>query len=317
MSKRIVLIGGGTGLSNLARGLRRILRRYKITDTEITAVVSMADSGGFSGWLRNEKGMLPPGDINKNLLALSTLREVAHRLYYKRLEDGTVPGHFMLLGMVESYGWLRAIANMQELLECSGNVLPVTLDSAHLFAETNRRIIAGEGRIEDWFYGHETGDDDEKLQRVYLEPDCSLLSEAKAAIEVADLVVIGPGSFYTSLIACLQVKGMNEALAQKRLAFVVNVTTHLKETPEWRVSDFIGRLENQIGRKVDIAVCNENVSEDLLETYEHKGQDPVEIDVDDIWNGRQIIKRQLVRKHGRYARHSPYMLARVILDLLE
>ena len=313
--KRIALIGGGTGLSTLARGLRRT---GVTQQSEVTAIVGMADSGGFSGVLRNERGVLPPGDIMKLLLAFSTLPDLAGQLLYHRFPDGSVPGHYMLTGMAKSIGFLPAVANMQELLKCSGKVLPATLDPANLIAETNLRFIKGEGNIEDWFYGKKAENrGKEQLLRVFLEPACSLLAEARQAIETADLVVIGPGSFATSLIACLEAKGMREALADVRLAFVVNVTTHPKETPEWKVSKFVHELELQIRRKLDIVVCNKQVPEHLLEPYGKEFSTPVEIDVPDVWNGRQVIKRQLVLPKSEFARHNPKRLARVIQNLLE
>ncbi len=313
--KKIVILGGGTGLSTVARGMRRI----GLTNLHhVTAIVSMADSGGFSGMLRNEKGILPPGDVMKLLLAFSHLPEVAAQLLYHRFADGSVPGHYMLTGMAERIGYLPAIANMQEVLECSGKVLPVSLDEANLIAETNRRTITGEGAIEKWFYDPKNkADDREKLHRVYLKPACSLLAEARQAILEADLIVIGPGSFYTSLIACLQVEGINELLVEKKIAYVVNVTTHPKETPDWAVSDFVAQMERQIRKKVDYVVCNKSLPSHLLPSYDAEHSSPVVIDVPNIWNGRQVIKRQLVGPKQKFARHAHRRLARVIQGLLE
>lgn len=313
--KKIVIIGGGTGLSTLARGLRRI---GLTKSNDVTAVVSMADSGGFSGFLRNERGVLPPGDVMKLLLAFSHLPEVAEELLYYRFVDGSVPGHYMLTGMAQTIGYLAAIKNMQELLRCSGFVLPASLDQAHLFAETNRRVISGEGNIEKWFYDPKNkADDSEKLVRVFLEPVCRLLPEALRAIREADLIVIGPGSFYTSLIACLLVEGMSDALKDKKIVFVVNVTTHPKETPNWAVSSFVSHIEAQIGRTVNTVLCNKSVPAHLLEAYGAEHSTPVEIDVPDSWNGRQVIKRQFVQPKSEFARHNPKRLARAIQYLLE
>lgn len=311
---KIAIIGGGTGLSTLARGLRRLLGLSG--KHQITAIVGMADSGGFTGILRNEKGVLPPGDIMKLLLAFSTRPELAEQLLYHRFADGSVPGHYILTGMAKRTGFLQAVENLQDLLQCAGTVLPATLDPAHLFAETNLRIIAGEGEIEKWIYNNEDWDK-EKLLRVYLNPGCKLLPQASRAIEEADLVVIGPGSFYTSLVACLEVKGMNKVLAQKRIAYVVNVTNHPKETPSWTVSNFVSQLEQQIGRQVDVVVCNKTVPAHLLEKYGEEHSAPVAIDVSNTWNGRQVLKCQLVPPKSEFARHNPKRLARVILNLLE
>jgi uncharacterized cofD-like protein len=312
---KLVIIGGGTGLSTLARGLRRI----GVTERhQVTAVVGMADSGGFSGFLRNEAGVLPPGDIMKLLLAFSTLPELAEKLLYYRFPDGSVPGHDILTARAKRNGFLNAVRDMEEYLQCSGSVLPASLDDANLCAETNRRIIEGEGNIEEWFYAQKVQDwDKEKLLGVYLHPSCRILPEARAAIEQADLVVIGPGSFYTSLIACLQVEGMTEALVGKNLACVVNVTTHPKETPYWRASDFVKELEQQIRRRVDVVVCNRGIPAELQQKYVEEHSSAVKVDLPPVWNRRHVITRQLVAPKSSFARHDPGRLARVIQELLE
>lgn len=313
--KKIATIGGGTGLSTLARGLRRT---GLTAACEVAAVVSMADSGGYSGLLRNERGVLPPGDLMKVLIALSHLPEEDLSFYSNRAADNSVEGHTMLVDLAEQVGYLPAIEQMRNILQCSGRVLPATLDPAHLFAETNRRIIEGEGEIEKWFYDPKAKAlEQEKLLRVFLKPPCRLHSAARRTIELADLVVIGPGSFYTSLIACLQVEGMTDTLKGKKIVYNVNVTTHPLETPGWTVSDFVTKLEQQIDRQVDVVVCNESVPTRLLKTYGEEHSAPVKIDVPKSWNGRQVITHQLVKANAAFARHDPTLLARVIQGLLE
>jgi uncharacterized cofD-like protein len=317
MSKkqRIVALGGGTGLATTLRGLRK----SGITqEHDVTAIVATSDSGGFSGFLRDEKGILPPGDLLKALLASSGLPELAEELFYHRYADNSVAGHYMLMGMVQIDGVLGAIAKAEELLRCSGKILPATLAPAHLFAETNRRVIKGEGPIEQWFYGNKAEDRGlELLLRVFLEPPCSILPEAQEAIKAADLVIIGPGSFYTSLIACLEVKGMKEALTESRVAYIVNTTTHPKETPDWKVSQFVHELEMQIRRKVDVVICNNHVPEHLLESYRAEFSAPVGVDVPSDWNGRQVISGQFVAEDAPLARHDAELLAGAIKQLLE
>lgn len=324
---RITSIGGGTGGSTLARGHRRI---GATEEHEVTAIVSMADSGGYSGYLRNEKGVLPPGDIMKLVLAFSHLNtrledpknpheDVLNKIiYWKFKDDGSVPGHDVLTARAKRLGFLQALAGVEEWLECSGKVLPVTLDEAILHCETTKRIITGEGEIEKWLYEEKAADyGKEQLLRVFLEPRCCLLEQAREAIDLADLVVIGPGSFQTSQIACLDVKGMREVLHDSRIAYIVNITTHPKETPDWTVSKFVKEIELHIRRKVDVVICNTHVPEHLLDPYGKEYSSPVIVDAPDNWNGRQVIKRQLVLSTSTYARHDPERLARVILELLE
>lgn len=321
--KKITVIGGGTGPTSLLRGLVCLGGKRKF---DITAIVGMSDSGGSSGRLQDELGVLPPGDVLKSLVALSA-KDYARDLLQYRFEAqnarklrGHTSGNLLLAIMAQYAGdYLTALEGMAELLDCQGRVLPASLDHATLVAETSKRMIESEGRIEDWLYDDTALAEDESLLRVFLRPVARLLPEAFAAIVDADLVVIGPGSFYTSLIAVLQVEGMREALAQAgKLAYVVNITTHPRETPEWRVSTFVNQLERHIHRPVDAIICNKSLSRHLREKYGKKRSKTVVFDiVRPFWNGRLVIASDFVPREAKLARHDPEKLARKVLTVTE
>src|SRR3989344_5225546 len=198
MTRKIVVIGGGTGPTAFLSGLVAAGGKDKF---DITAVVSMADSGGSSGRLRDEKGVLPPGDVLKALLALSP-KPYARELLPERFPHDGIPklnghsvGNLLLVSLYEylDKDYLQAIVAMEQILKCQGRVLPVTLESSHLIAETTKRHIEGEGEIEKFLFGRKALVIDERLKNVRLIPTPTLLPEADEAIRKADMIVIGPG----------------------------------------------------------------------------------------------------------------------------
>ena len=323
--KKIVCIGGGTGPTAFLSGLVAAGGREKF---DISAVVSVADSGGSSGRLRDEKGVLPPGDVLKALLALSP-QPYAREILQKRFADNGVPklnghsaGNLLIWAICDYVGdYLAGVHAIEQMLECQGRVFPVTLTDTTLVATTSKREIEGEGRIEEWIYDRRLGMPDEYLKSVRLvaKKDILLLAEAEEVIRTADAVVIGPGSFFTSLMAVLSVDGMTAALKDTKgtLVYVVNLTTNPRETPRWKASTFIGKLEKQIKRRIDVAVINSHLPVSVEEKYEEKKSDPVRVDVEDSkWQGRRIILGEFVRPDSKLARHDPEFLTNAILSLI-
>lgn len=318
--KRIVTIGGGTGQSAPLQGLVLLGGGKKF---ETTAIVGMADSGGSSGRLRDELGVLPPGDILKALLALSTRPYARDLLSYRfngrrsSVFKGHTPGNF-LLTMMSSYcgDYLNAVRAMEQLLDCQGRVFPASLDLTTLVGVTNRgRTIRSEGEIEQWIYntvpvrGH--------LMGLELDPVPQLLPAASKAIREADLVVIGPGSFYTSLAAVLKVSGLSQSLrgAGRVVAYVVNLTTHPRETPGWTARRFVEKTEELIGRKVNMVLCNSSIPQPLREKYGEEKAEIVSVDIPSSWDGRQVVVANFVKQGATLARHDPKRLAVVIASL--
>ena len=239
--KKIVRIGGGSSGYTLLRSL-------KAHPVEITAVVNMFDSGGSTGVLRDEFGILPPGDVRRALAALADGEhsEILRSLFNFRFkENGSVSGHsfgnLFLTALTAIYGSdIEAIRKASEVLHVKGRVLPVSLDMSHIHAilEDGTEIV-GETNID--IPKH---DGSKRIARVFLEPAAVGFTEALEAVRDADVVLIGPGDLYTSLIPNLLVKGMPEALKESKAkkAVVCNLMTKWGETHGFTATDMVKEL---------------------------------------------------------------------------
>lgn len=303
---RIVTIGGGTGQFTLLSGLKRV------PDTDLTAVVSMADSGGSSGRLRDELGALPPGDVLKALLALSDFPgDVARDLLQHRFAKGALDGHTsgnMLLTMLASYSgsFLEAVHGLGDMLQVRGTVLPVTTGNITLRARlADGTVLVGETAIDV-----PEGAGRARIAEVWLEPNALALPQVSAAIKGADLVVLGPGDLYTSVIPVLLVRGVAEALRKTtaRLVYVCNTMTKPGETDGYTAGQFVGAVERALGRSVDAVVVNAARPDAVVAgRYAAAGSFPVENDV----SGTRVIAADLLRK-AELARHDPDKLAAAV-----
>lgn len=265
IGKRIVVIGGGTGTFAVLQALRD-------GPSEVTAIVSTADDGGSTGILRDELGVLPPGDLRQALVALSDDSRVLRDLFTYRFDEGSLAGHSfgnLLISALEKVTgrFDRAVIEAGKILAIKGQVIPVTTDQMRLIARTaDGKQVKGEHAIEDHIWG---GGSDVVDMR--LAAPCELHPLARLALMEADLIVIAPGSIYTSLIPNLLVKGMKEALTKTsaKLAYVVNLMTEKGQTGEYFVQDFVNLLERYLGKgMVDFAVYNTTKpTADLLERY--------------------------------------------------
>jgi uncharacterized cofD-like protein len=241
---KITVIGGGTGLSVLLRGLKRI------GELELTAIVSVADDGGSSGVIREDLGMLPPGDIRSCLLALADdetgMREIlAYRFSEGSLEGQSV-GNIILAAAAEIYGnFERGIEQISGFLQVKGRVIPVSEERMVLCAELeNGSIVIGESQIPKVVEGEAS-----RIADVFLESGGVRMSEsARRAVMDADAIVIGPGSLYTSIIPNLLTGGMRDALQQTRATkiHIANVMTQPGETTGMSLRDHVGTLFNYI-----------------------------------------------------------------------
>lgn len=253
---KIVALGGGTGLPSVLRGLKTVT-------SQITAIVTTADDGGSSGKLRRELGVLPPGDLRSNIAALADDEALITQLFQYRFSEGGLEGHsfgnLFLTAMADLTGSMdRAVAETGRVLAIEGRVLPSTLQDVTLLAEvripgeTRLRRVTGESQIP------EAGG---KIERVFLQPDqVRAYPDAIRAILSADLVVIGPGSLYTSILPTLLVNGIAEALraCNAYKVYVCNVATQPGETDEFSVTDHVLALEAHVGRNVFDAVLANN-----------------------------------------------------------
>jgi len=321
--KRIVTIGGGTGQFALLTGLKTI------PDLDITAVVTMADSGGSSGVLRTERGALPPGDVLRCLLALSTASDDVIGLFQYRLAaGGGVGGHtlgnLMLTGSAEQQqSFLEGISTIAKVLAVRGRVLPVTTSCVELCARlTDGTVLRGEHEI-DQPNGHGRS----RIAEVWLEPEATALAEVLEAVRQADAVIVGPGDLYTSIIPNVLVRGVTDALHAVcgPLVFVVNAMTKHGETDGFGVVEFVRTFERYAGRTVDTVVCNtRRPAPDVLTKYEREGAMFIAPSITEAsetsptssaWGTRDVVAFPLL-SDGPLIRHDPIKLAHVIRALL-
>lgn len=267
---RVVAIGGGTGLSTLLRGLKHLT-------PWITAVVTVSDDGGSSGRLRDELGVLPPGDIRGCLVALADDESLLGALFSHRFANGALAGHsfgnLFLAALAEVTGdFDRAVKESSKVLAITGTVLPSTTADVRLHAElSDGRHLVGESSI---------GRAPVSVRRVWLEPEgASALPLALERIADADLVVLGPGSLFTSVVPNLLMGGIREALAatSATVVYVANVMTQPGETAAFSGLDHVRALVDHLGPGVlDAVLANVTpVPADLLRRYRGQGAEPV------------------------------------------
>lgn len=313
--KKVVTIGGGTGSYVVLRGL-------KAYPLDITAVISMFDSGGSSGVLRDEFGILPPGDIRRALVALSEgpRSEILRELFNYRFENGgSLKGHsfgnLFIAALSGIYGSdIEAIRKASELLDLKGTVLPVSLDHSNLHAmlEDGTEIV-GETNID--IPKH---DGTSRIQKVFLKPEAKLFEDTDKALREADLIVIGPGDAYTSLIPNLLVRGMQEALkaSTAKKIFVCNLLTKWGETHDYVASDIARIVLSYSGlTKFDYAICNTAKMDDaLVEAYKKENKHPIEADEHMSEYADKIITGDFFSE-ADIARHDSEKVAKIIAAL--
>jgi uncharacterized cofD-like protein len=317
---RIVTMGGGSGQFVLLSGLRHL---QQVT---LTAVVSMVDSGGSTGRLRDELGILPPGDVLKCILALSPHQEVVRTLLLKRFQgNGRLEGHNagnMLLTMLSRYtgNFPAGIQALAQILDVKGTILPVTVDRATLVAElTDGSHIYGERAIDV-----PRGTQREKIQKVFLVPhhsdDITVYPPVLEAIASADYIILGPGDLFTSVIPNLVVPEVKEALMKTpaRLLYVLNIMTKFGETHHFTAREFVNTIERWVGRKVDGLIYNTTrPNEKILQRYADQKSEFVTVDHPESWRGhRTFYGGDLLDTGGDIARHDPAKLAALIRDIV-
>lgn len=315
---KVVAIGGGTGLSVLLRGLKEYT-------SNITAIVTVADDGGGSGILREDLGMLPPGDIRSCILALANTEPTMEKLLQFRFKDGRLRGqnfgNLLIAAMNEIYGSFElAIKEISNILAVTGKVLPMTLENVTLYAVLeNGQIVKGESNIP--LKNKELGS---KIDHIYMEPKISLpLDEALEAIEEADLIVLGPGSLYTSVIPNLLVNNMVEKIYSSPApkVYITNIMTQPGETDGYTVLDHVEAiLKHSREHFLDYVIANiEKIPTSTLKKYIHDGSEPVILKVgeEEILNkkGIKLIKEKLVDVKKNYIRHNSLKLSEILTYL--
>lgn len=315
---RVAVLGGGTGIPSVLRGLSELVGRGEVLD--VTAVVATADDGGSSGRIRRERGGLPPGDLRNCLLALAPdpegnplARLLAHRFHGAGPLSGHSVGNLMLHALAEQEGsFLEALATAGRMIGSRGRVLPVTLENVSLEGETrNGERLSGETRI---------GGTDAAIARVWLEPaEASPAPGVESAIEGADLLVVGPGSLFTSLLAVLLVPGVAEAARRCRgtRLLVANLMTQPGETMGMTLSDHLVALDRHLGPGLFDAVLVHDgpIVSSRLAPYVEERSEPLRLAGIEERKER-LLRGDLVTPEGKI-RHDPRRLAATIVSLAE
>lgn len=315
LNPKILAIGGGTGLSTLLKGIKNY-------SSDITAIVTMADDGGGSGVLRRSFGMLPPGDVRNCLLALSDIEPEMNTLLSHRFEKGELKGqsfgNLFLLAMNEIYGsFEEAVKMASSILRVKGTVMPITVNDVNIEATYDDKSKAfGESILPA-----EAIKDNKKIKRVELCPkDVEPLDGVITAINKADIILIGPGSLYTSIIPNLLVKGVTEAILSSpaKKIYVQNVMTQHGETDDMSVKDHVEAIFEHSDKIFDSIIINNKVlSEDLKKKYQEEYQEQIFLTDDD----KKFLEEEGIDNiegdcldDGDYARHDSEKLSNMIID---
>jgi uncharacterized cofD-like protein len=324
---KIVVIGGGTGSF-------AVLSELKHFSSNITALVNMADDGGSTGQLRDEYGVLPPGDIRQCLVALSDAPQSVRDLFNFRFPgESSLAGHsfgnlFISAVEIMTDNFSQAVKSASEVLNIKGQVLPVSLDKCELVMKVGNKVTAGQSTIVKTQIGIKV------KPKLLLKPLARISSQAKKAIIDADLIVIAPGDLYTSIAPALLVEGMNEAIKNSKadLVYVCNLVNKKNHTASFTVNDYVYELERILGTKgiSKVLYNTDTPSEYLLNKYALEGEFPVIIDPEEFKYSDYVaiggnflsherrsrdkndifLKRSLIRHDGK-------AISKAILDCLK
>jgi uncharacterized cofD-like protein len=320
--KKIVVVGGGTGSYTVLSGLKK----YPV---DLTAVVTMADDGGSTGRLRDEFGVLPPGDVRQCLVALSDGEEVLRKLFLHRFEKGELKGHnfgnLFISSLEQITGDIQhALEHAGKILKIRGSVLPVTLDKIKLVAELgNGKVLHGENEISDYQLVSRFG-----IKKFFLKPRAKANPNALKAIKEADVIIVGPGNLYCSLLPNFLITGVTRAMARSssKKIYVANLMNKHGQTDDFSVSDYVAVIEDKIGKKVfDTVIYNTKTpSPRLVKRYADEGEAVIQdtsklnertcVGVPLLANGiggqkkGDMLRRTLIR-------HDPDKLAKAIMSV--
>ena len=307
---KIITIGGGTGLNTILKGLKHITGN-------LTAVVTVGDDGGSSGRLREEMGVLPPGDIRNCIAALANEENLVTELFQYRFKNGHgLEGHsfgnlFLTALCAITGDMVSAVKESSKVLAIRGRVLPSTLDDMKLFAELeDGRIIYGESNIPD-----ACG----KIKRLGATPDnLKALEDVIYAIEEADIIIMGPGSLYTSVIPNLLISEITKAISisTAKKIYICNIMTQPGETDGYSVYDHVKAIldHSKHDNILDTVLVNDNLPENLANKYKEANSFPVEHDLEKVKElGLKVLIRRLIDENSEgFVRHSAKRITRII-----
>ena len=316
---KVVVIGGGTGLSVVLRGIKRFTEN-------VTAIVTVADDGGGSGIIREELNVLPPGDIRNCILAMSDNEGVMEELLKFRFSDGRLSGQSMgnliIAALCEIFGnFETAVEKMHDILKIKGMVVPVTGCDVALCAELkNGEIIRGESKIPNAVIEKSS-----PIKRVFLEPSYpEPVGRAIKAISAADIILMGPGSLYSSIIPNLLVGGISNSIQVSNAIKIVvcNVMTQRGETDDYTVTDYVDSIEEYLGKGIleFVMVNNKILHADQLLPYFSEGTRQMLMTNEDINNmevkGITVIENNFINVKNGLIRHDAERLTNVLIGLM-
>ena len=315
----IVAVGGGTGLSTLLRGIKSFTRN-------ITAVVAVTDEGGSSGRIRNEWGMLPPGDVRNCIAALAENDSELRKILDFRFDRGELKGHslgnLLLLAVTEMSGdFSRAVERMNHLLSIRGRVLPVTTEGITLMGKT-RDGLKVKGELDISAHGHE-------LSEIWLEPlEAKPLPDVLSAVDDADVILLGPGSLFTSVIPNLLMPDFADKLRASNVPaiYICNLMTQPEETQGFNIVQHVDWVSAAVGKCPDFVIVNSGtIPEDIVERYAKEGANPLYIDDEQRGAiramGCEVVEADIMsvwdsEKEKRVLRHDSRKLASVIFKII-
>lgn len=314
MGPSIVALGGGTGLSSLLSGLKSFTRN-------ITAVVTVTDEGGSSGRLRDEWGVLPPGDIRNCLVALAEDDNELRQILDFRFDQGELKGHslgnLILLALTEISGDFRlGVEKINNLLAIRGRVLPVTTESVSIYGKKqNGDIVIGELGITK---------NGAELQDLWLEPkNAKPVKEVIRSVQEAELIVLGPGSLFTSVLPNLMIAGITEEISRMKLptVYVANLMTQPGETDGFTVTDHVNWIERYLGSVPDFIIVNNGViPEIILVNYSEQGAFPLYLSPSEIRSlenrGCSVVEASLYSvTDGAILRHNGQAVSEILIRI--
>jgi len=319
--KKVTVIGGGTGTYVILSGIKNL-------EIDLSVVVSMTDSGGSTGKLRDQLGVLPPGDLRQCLVALSDAPELWRKLFLYRFDQGDFKGHNfgnVFLAALEkvSKNYDQVVDTASYVLQTKGKVIPVTLDKLHLVAEyENGKTITGEGLID------ENHTERSKIKKVFLTPKGKANPKAIDRIIESDYIILGPGDLYTSIIPVFLVDGIVSALSKSKakLIYIMNLMTKSGQTTDYKASDHLKDLEKYLGRKIDfVLVNNGKISQEILESYRKYNEKEVVDDLvekeykiirEDLIDNRPVEKNASDILYRSILRHDSEKIAKVLEKII-
>jgi len=298
--KKIVVVGGGNGTAISLNAIKKIDK-----DLEISAVVSMSDSGGSTGRLRKEFDTLPPGDVMRAILAMSPyhyplLKKIFYRNRFEgvgKLDKHNLGNLFLVLTEKYNSDYIQSIRALEQSVDAVGKVYPVTLNKTDLVAELdNNDVVKGEAELDEPEY-----DKSLRIKKVWLEPKAKIYEDAKKVLKDADYIIFGPGSLYTSIVATTLAKGFKEAIesAHAKLIYVSGNARHINgETGPKVLSEAVQELENYLPRKLDMVVYNNhNLNTKEKEFYNSRGWEIVPCDEENL-SDTKVLQGDFERNGG-------------------